>query len=56
MELDPEQLMRMGVTFEKIATALQSASLSIPAGGFESADRGYVIVVDERFRSRSEVV
>ncbi|WP_018126040.1 efflux RND transporter permease subunit [Desulfovibrio oxyclinae] len=53
--LDPEKMRRFGVTFDEVATALDSANVSIPAGDFVSDSGEYVILVDERFRSREQV-
>ncbi|MBU1249286.1 MAG: efflux RND transporter permease subunit, partial [Proteobacteria bacterium] len=55
VELDPERLMRFGVTYNDVSAALQAANVSIPAGDFQSLDGEYVIVVDQRFRSREDV-
>ncbi|MGE4504556.1 MAG: efflux RND transporter permease subunit [Desulfovibrionaceae bacterium] len=55
LELDPERMMRLGVTFDDVVNALEASNISIPAGDFESSDGEFVIVVDERFRTREEV-
>jgi HAE1 family hydrophobic/amphiphilic exporter-1 len=53
--LDPVKMMRFGVTFDQVGQALQGANVSVPAGDFISDSGEYVIVVDEKFRSRDEV-
>ena len=55
VNLDPEKLVRHKVVFEDAARALSNANVSIPAGDFTSDHGDYVIVVDERFRTRDEV-
>ncbi|HKI80810.1 MAG TPA: efflux RND transporter permease subunit, partial [Pseudodesulfovibrio sp.] len=53
--LDPVKMTRLGVTFDEVGKALQGANVSVPAGDFISDSGEYVIVVDEKFRSRDEV-
>jgi len=53
--LDPRKLTRLGVTFDEVGKALQGANVSVPAGDFLSDSGEYVIVVDEKFRSRDEI-
>ncbi|WP_207263669.1 efflux RND transporter permease subunit [Desulfovibrio sp. Huiquan2017] len=53
--LDPVKMMRLGVTFDQVGQALQGANVSVPAGDFISESGEYVIVADQRFRSRDEV-
>ncbi|QGY39529.1 AcrB/AcrD/AcrF family protein [Pseudodesulfovibrio cashew] len=53
--LDPRKMMRLGVTFNQVAETLQGANVSVPAGDFLSDSGEYVIVVDEKFRSRDEI-
>lgn len=55
VSLNPQKLMRLGVTFDEVGQALQGANVSVPAGDFLSDSGEYVIVVDEKFRSRDEV-
>ncbi|MBI9111185.1 efflux RND transporter permease subunit [Maridesulfovibrio ferrireducens] len=55
VNLDPEKLIRTKITFEDAARALEDANISIPAGDFVSNTGEYVIVVDERFRTREEI-
>jgi len=54
--LDPQRLNAQGVSFEQVALALQDANLTIPAGDFKDSSGEYVVQVDERFRSREQVV
>lgn len=53
--LDPGKLMRLGVTFDEVGKALEGANVSVPAGDFISDSGEYVIVVDEKFRTRDEI-
>lgn len=55
VNLDPHKLVRFKLTFDDVARALDDANISIPAGDFSSASGEYVIVVDERFRTREEI-
>ena len=55
VSLDPQKLMRLGVTFDEVGRALEGANFSVPAGDFVSDSGEYVIVVDEKFRSRDAV-
>ncbi|MFH1914501.1 MAG: efflux RND transporter permease subunit [Pseudomonadota bacterium] len=53
--LDPGKMMQLGVTFDETARALEAANVSVPAGSFVSDSGEYVLVVDEKFRSRDAV-
>ena len=53
--LDPRKLDRFGVTFDDAARALTEANVSVPAGDFADTSGEYVVVVDERFRTRQQV-
>ena len=55
VNLDPKKLIRAKVTFEDAARALEDANISIPAGDFVSNNGEYVVVVDERYRTREEI-
>ena len=55
VNLDPRKLVRFKLTFDDVARALADANVSIPAGDFSAANGEYVIVVDERFRTREEI-
>jgi len=54
--LDPRKLSAQGVSFEQVARALQDANLSIPAGDYKDNSGEFVVQVDERFRTREQVV
>jgi HAE1 family hydrophobic/amphiphilic exporter-1 len=54
--LDPWKLKSHGVSFDQVAAALQDANVTIPAGDFNDGSGEFVVRVDERFRSREEVV
>ncbi|MFW5733862.1 MAG: efflux RND transporter permease subunit [Oceanidesulfovibrio sp.] len=54
--LDPERMMRLGVTFDDVVRALSEANLSIPAGTYDDGRAQFVVKVDERFRDRQDVV
>ena len=54
--LDPDRLAAHGVSFEEVAAALTDANLTLPAGDFSDASGEFVVRVDERFRSREQVV
>jgi multidrug efflux pump subunit AcrB len=53
--LDPDKLSRHNLSFEQAAAGLTRANVSIPAGDFATPEGEYVIVVDERFRTRAQV-
>ncbi|SOB58863.1 Cobalt-zinc-cadmium resistance protein CzcA [Pseudodesulfovibrio profundus] len=55
VSLDPQRLMRLGVTFDEVGKALEGANFSVPAGDFVSDSGEYVIVVDEKFRARDAI-
>lgn len=55
VDLDPRKMIAAKITFDEVATALEEANISMPAGDFDSKDGEFVIVVDERFRTREEV-
>jgi len=54
--LDPHRLSAQGVSFEEVSRALVDANLTIPAGDYQDASGEFVVRVDERFRSREQVV
>ena len=53
--LNPRLLEKYGVTFDEVATALREANISLPAGDYTDDDGEFVIVVDERYRSRQQI-
>lgn len=54
--LDPERLSRKGVSFDAVASALEDANQVIPAGTWRDASGEFVVRVDERFRTREQVL
>ncbi len=53
--INPEQLIRYGITFEEVVRALQEANIAIPAGDYSNRDGDFIVQVDEKFRSREQV-
>jgi multidrug efflux pump subunit AcrB len=53
--LDTWKLTRHNLSFEQVASGLARANVSVPAGDFATPEGEYVIVVDERFRTREQV-
>jgi HAE1 family hydrophobic/amphiphilic exporter-1 len=53
--MDPHRLNRYGITFDEVARALSEANISIPAGDYADKAGEFVIVVDERYRSRNQI-
>jgi HAE1 family hydrophobic/amphiphilic exporter-1 len=53
--LDPRLLDKYGVTFDEVARALSEANISLPAGDYTDDGGEFVIVVDERYRSRQQI-
>ncbi|MBW2721937.1 MAG: efflux RND transporter permease subunit, partial [Deltaproteobacteria bacterium] len=54
--LNPRLLDKYGVTFDEVARALSEANISLPAGDYTDDGGEFVIVVDERYRSRQQIV
>ena len=54
--LDPGRMNALGVSFEQVATALEQANISIPAGDYTDGSGEYVVKVDEKFRDREQVL
>ncbi len=54
--LDPWKLKARGVSFDQVAAALQDANVTIPAGAYTDGSGEFVVRVDERFRTREQVV
>ncbi|TVM34172.1 efflux RND transporter permease subunit [Oceanidesulfovibrio marinus] len=54
--LDPERMMRVGVTFDDVVRSLTEANVSIPSGTYDDGTAQFVVKVDERFRNRQDVV
>jgi HAE1 family hydrophobic/amphiphilic exporter-1 len=53
--LNPRLLDKYGVTFDEVAKALSEANISLPAGDYTDDGGEFVIVVDERYRSRQQI-
>ena len=53
--LNPRLLAKYGVTFDEVARALSEANISLPAGDYTDDGGEFVIVVDERYRSRQQI-
>ena len=53
--LNPRLLDKYGVTFDEVARALSESNISMPAGDYTNEAGEFVVVVDERFRSRGQV-
>jgi HAE1 family hydrophobic/amphiphilic exporter-1 len=54
--LAPERMQTLGITFDQAATALARANSIMPAGDFITSGGELMIRVDERFRSRNQVM
>ena len=55
VDLNPRLLDKFGVTFDDVAAALKLANISVPAGDFTNGTGDFVVVVDERYRSRQQI-
>ena len=53
--LNPRLLDKYGVTFDQVARTLSEANISLPAGDYTDDGGEFVIVVDERYRSRQQI-
>ena len=53
--LNPRLLNKYGVTFDEVARAINEANISLPAGDYTDDGGEFVIVVDERYRSRQQI-
>jgi len=54
--LDPARMQALGITFDQATEALRNANIILPAGDFVTADGELMIRVDERFRSRDQIM
>jgi multidrug efflux pump subunit AcrB len=54
--LDPVRMSALGITFDQVATALERANVVMPAGDFAHGSGQFMVKVDERFRSREQVL
>ncbi|MDY6953631.1 MAG: efflux RND transporter permease subunit, partial [Thermodesulfobacteriota bacterium] len=55
VNLNPHLLDKYGVTFDEVARALAESNIAVPAGDYANGTGEFVIVVDERYRSRRQV-
>ena len=55
ISVDPDRLEILGLTFEDVANAIKGTNLSIPAGDYKNRDGEFVVVVDELYRSRTDI-
>ncbi|MBE9582817.1 MAG: efflux RND transporter permease subunit [Proteobacteria bacterium] len=55
VNLNPRLFDKYGVTFDEVATALRESNISVPAGDYTNEAGEFVIVVDERYRSREQI-
>ena len=53
--LNPRLLDKHGVTFDEVARTLIESNVAVPAGDYTNKAGEFVIVVDERYRSRRQV-
>ena len=56
VRLSPERMQANGITFDQAAAALVRANIVIPAGDFITDSGELMIRVDERFRTRDQVM
>ncbi len=54
--LDPGLLRGLGITFDQVCQALQHANIIVPAGDMDTKGGTFMLRVDERFRSRQQVL
>ncbi len=54
--LNPDYMRSLGVTFAQVANALQNNNIAIPAGKFADDSGRFTVLVDEKFRSREQVL
>ncbi|OQX18403.1 MAG: acriflavin resistance protein [Desulfobulbaceae bacterium A2] len=54
--LAPQRMQALGITFGQVVTALEQANISLPAGDQMSSNGEFMLRVDERFRSRDQVM
>jgi len=54
--LDPDKMQALGITFDQAAEALGRSNVIIPAGDYTSGGGEFMLRVDERFRSRKQVM
>jgi len=54
--LDPSRMHTLGVTFDQVARALAKANITVPAGDITTGGGEVMLRLDERFRSRDQVM
>ena len=54
--LDPERMRETGITFEQAVQALGEENVTVPAGDFVTTGGEITLRVDERYRSRDQVL
>lgn len=54
--LDPRRLRSLGISFDDVSRALEQTNISIPAGDFHDSSGEFTVRVDEKFRSREQVL
>jgi HAE1 family hydrophobic/amphiphilic exporter-1 len=54
--LDPGRMRELGITFDQAASALGAADVIVPAGDFTTPGGELMLRVDERYRSRQQVM
>lgn len=54
--LDPVRMRALGITYDQAARALDRENTIIPAGDFTTGGGEFMLKVDERFRSRQQVM
>ena len=54
--LDPDKMAETGVTFAEAARALREANVIVPAGEYTSGGGEFMLRVNERFRTRQQVM
>jgi len=55
VHLNPYLLEKYGVTFDEVAKALMESNISVAAGDYTNEAGEFVVVVDERYRSRQQI-
>lgn len=56
INLDPKKLRHFGISYNEVAKVLKDVNVSIPAGSINTAQGNYLVKVDEKFKSRTQVV
>ncbi len=54
--LNPGKMRKLGISFDQAAAALSRADVIVPAGDFTTAGGELMLRVDERFRSREQIM